>query len=261
MSELLFGIIGAALIIGIIIWVRRTNPDQKDTVPHPTHRPHTAIPDVSVDRILYNATQQKNESDEEFAIRKAEVENRKAVLNVERVRKYAVDHPENATVLVAISGLSIPQVTRMVGASSRRQVDNWVHGEPIPQRYAERVRSLTERILPLGDTPEIRKRKLLHSAHGISLFHQFLSEVTRDEVIQANHPISVRDRLALPDDEYDTEEEDARAPESVPAVDSVPERTDYDAAAKLLAPRSKFGPAFGLTQKDIEASRKNFEQK
>jgi hypothetical protein len=256
MSELIFGILGAALIVGIIIWVRQPAPDQKDMAPHQAHRSHTVMPDVSVDRLLYNATQQKNESDEEFAARQAEVQRRKAVLNVERVRKYAVEHPENATVLLAISGLSIPQVTRMVGASSRRQVDNWVHGDPIPERYAQRVRSLTERILPLGDTPEMRKRKLLSSSGGTSLFHQFLGEVTRDEVIHTGH-ISVRDRLALPDEE---EDEHANSVGFTDADDaSHPDAPDYAAAEKLLSPRSKLGPVFGLTQKDIGSARKKLE--
>lgn len=95
--------------------------------------------------------------------------------------------------LRALSGLTADQIGRLFGVS-RRSVQNWVAGTPMAATHEERLSRLTMVVAATGSSPEERRRKLLSSASGVSLFHQLVSELGEDAVLQ---PVAIPARDLL----------------------------------------------------------------
>lgn len=91
------------------------------------------------------------------------------------------------------SGLTATQIGRLFGVS-RRSVQNWIAEAPMAPQHQERLSVVLSQILPLGTTPEDRRKRLLSSSNGTSLFHRLVNEIPKDVVMQT-HALSVGDRL------------------------------------------------------------------
>jgi len=95
--------------------------------------------------------------------------------------------------LKELSGLTYDQIARLFGVS-RRSIQNWFAGQTIPLEHSERASLLISRITPLGNTADARHLALLKSSNGPSLFHQYVDEIPRPQVIQVS-AFSPRDLL------------------------------------------------------------------
>ncbi len=94
-----------------------------------------------------------------------------------------------------ISGLTSDQIGRLFGVS-RRSVQNWVAGAPMASIHEERLAHLYSVVLECGNSPEERRKKLLSSARGMSLFHQMIGELQRGPVLEPP-AVSTRDALGV----------------------------------------------------------------
>lgn len=107
------------------------------------------------------------------------------------------DQPTSAgnsvTRLRELSNLTADQLARLFDVS-RRSIQNWISGAPMAASHEERLSHLTSVISAAGATPDERRKKLLSSANGMSLFHQLVGELEDEEILDPA-PFSVRDRL------------------------------------------------------------------
>lgn len=94
-----------------------------------------------------------------------------------------------------LTGLTGDQMGRLFGVS-RRSIQGWIAGATMAAPHQERLSSLLARVAPLGSSADERKRQLLSSAAGPSIFHQMVDEVARDAVMQVRST-SVRERLGV----------------------------------------------------------------
>lgn len=111
------------------------------------------------------------------------------------------DEPVQVTTIFQLwkeSGLTKSQVARLFGFSERT-VYTWIANNSVPAREEERLASLITRIIPLGGTGDERRRALLKSSEGTSLFHQMVNEIPKAQVIQSSD-LSVRDKLGVSED-------------------------------------------------------------
>lgn len=92
-----------------------------------------------------------------------------------------------------LSNLTADQLARLFDVS-RRSVQNWISGAQMAASHEERLSHLTSVITAVATSPEERRRKLLSSANGMSLFHQLIDEL-EDEATLEPASVSVRDRL------------------------------------------------------------------
>lgn len=92
-----------------------------------------------------------------------------------------------------LSNLTADQIARLFDVS-RRSVQNWISGAQMAAPHEERLSHLTSVISAVGTSPEERRKKLLSSANGMSIFHQLIDEL-EDEVTLEPSSVSVRDRL------------------------------------------------------------------
>lgn len=97
--------------------------------------------------------------------------------------------------LRVLTGLTGDQLGRLFGVS-RRSIQGWIAGAPMAAPHQERLSFLLARVAPLGTSADERKRKLLSSAAGTSLFHQLVDEAGKDAVLQVRAS-SVRERLGV----------------------------------------------------------------
>ena len=97
------------------------------------------------------------------------------------------------TDLTHATDLSVGQVARLLDVSAR-QAAGWVHGDAIPDHITVRLNDLLNVIEPLGENPAARRRAVLNSSRGRSVFHQLIAEHPQMQVIHYQ-AISVRDRL------------------------------------------------------------------
>lgn len=102
---------------------------------------------------------------------------------------------ETVSGLRAVSGLTADQIARLFGVS-RRTVQNWVAGGPMASVHEERLAHLYSVVLASGRTPEDRRKKLLSSSGGMSLFHQLIGELERGPVLEPP-ALSARDALGV----------------------------------------------------------------
>lgn len=92
-----------------------------------------------------------------------------------------------------LSNLTADQIARLFDVS-RRSVQNWISGAPMAASHEERLSHLTSVITAVGTSPEERRKRLLSSANGMSIFHQLIDELD-DETTLEPASVSVRDRL------------------------------------------------------------------
>jgi DNA-binding transcriptional regulator YiaG len=84
------------------------------------------------------------------------------------------------------SGLTASQIARLFGVS-RRAVNHWMAGRPMTLEHEERLSVLFAIMHGLpGSDPEARRRQLLDSSAGPSLFHRLLEQAPTAETIQAS---------------------------------------------------------------------------
>lgn len=95
--------------------------------------------------------------------------------------------------LRTVSGLTADQLGRLFGVT-RRSVQNWVAGGQMASFHEERLSHLYTVVLNAGASPEERRKKLLSSANGKSLFHQLLAELEQGPILE---PPAVSARTAL----------------------------------------------------------------
>lgn len=93
-----------------------------------------------------------------------------------------------------MSGLTADQIGRLFGVS-RRSVQNWVAGARMSSGNQERLSRIISVVKELGATPEERKRKLLDSSSGPSIFHGLVAELKQQSILQPN-AYSARGQLA-----------------------------------------------------------------
>ncbi|MBE3079420.1 helix-turn-helix domain-containing protein [Clavibacter michiganensis] len=103
---------------------------------------------------------------------------------------------EAITQIKVLSGLTADQIGRALGVS-RRSVQNWLAGNAVASFHEESVSRLLSVIsgLPAHNADE-RRKLLLSSRGGTSLFHQFAESQSVSPTLQAL-PQSVSERLAL----------------------------------------------------------------
>lgn len=93
------------------------------------------------------------------------------------------------------SGLTADQLGRLLGVS-RRSIHNWVAGTAIAPAHEERLRELELLVFSLSaDSPEERRKLLLDSSNGPSIFKQFAAKVDAPQKIRFGVP--VEERLGL----------------------------------------------------------------
>lgn len=97
--------------------------------------------------------------------------------------------------LRVVSGLTADQIARLFGVS-RRTIQNWVAGGAMASGHEERLAHLYAVVLANGQTPEERRKKLLSSAGGMSIFHQLIGELQRGAVLEPP-AVSARDVLGV----------------------------------------------------------------
>ncbi|WP_277959302.1 helix-turn-helix domain-containing protein [Frigoribacterium faeni] len=93
------------------------------------------------------------------------------------------------------TGLTADQLGRLFGVS-RRSIQSWVAGGPMAAPHQERLSVLLARVAQLGPDTPARKKALLSSSNGPSLFHRFVSEIQKDAILQFSS-LTVRDRLGV----------------------------------------------------------------
>jgi hypothetical protein len=102
--------------------------------------------------------------------------------------------------LLEMSGLSKNQISRALG-TSERNVSSWVlDGGPFvrstPAEITARAEELIERFSAIAGSSEDRRRGLLASSKGPSMFHKAVDEIPEGEVLQVR-PYSVKDMLGI----------------------------------------------------------------
>ena len=107
----------------------------------------------------------------------------------------ATEPPPTINDLIAVSGLTVNQIARLFGVPGRA-VHGWIWSRTVPVEHEVRLHHLHERMAPLGDTPEERRRELLRSSAGPSILRTMVSEVPQPQVIQWPG-ISVLERLGI----------------------------------------------------------------
>jgi hypothetical protein len=97
--------------------------------------------------------------------------------------------------LKAESGLTADQLGRLLGVS-RRSIHNWAAGTVIAPAHEERLRDLERLVFSLpAHSPEERRRLLLESSNGPSIFRQFAAKADAPQRIKFGVP--VEERLGL----------------------------------------------------------------
>jgi len=90
------------------------------------------------------------------------------------------------------SGLTADQLGRLLGVS-RRSIYNWAAGGPIAAAHEEKVRELELLVFTLpASTPDERRRQLLDSSNGPSLFKQFAAKSSTPQRIKYGVPVEER---------------------------------------------------------------------
>lgn len=109
--------------------------------------------------------------------------------------KSAADLSEIVANLKVESGLTADQLGRLLGVS-RRSIHNWAAGTAIAPVHEERLRDLELLVFSLSaDSPEERRKMLLDSSNGPSIFKQFASRSDAPQRIKFGVP--VEERLGL----------------------------------------------------------------
>lgn len=103
-------------------------------------------------------------------------------------------HLTSITSLRELSGLTTDQISRLFGVS-RRSIQNWVAGASMSSANEERLSGLIGVVLAVGSTPEERRRKLLDSSDGISMFHALIGQLADPKILQPN-PFSVHSQFS-----------------------------------------------------------------
>lgn len=104
-----------------------------------------------------------------------------------------IDPVKAARQLVRESGLTAAQIGRLTGVTGRA-VANWAAGSTPSPRRTDRIRALHELVFSLdASDPTERRRLMLTSVQGPSLFWQFQDETVRPQRIQ--YPVPVMERL------------------------------------------------------------------
>jgi DNA-binding transcriptional regulator YiaG len=95
--------------------------------------------------------------------------------------------------LRSLSGLTTDQIGRLFGVS-RRSVHKWISGAPMSPHNEERLSTLLAIVSALPGNPDERRKTLLRSNSGMSIFHQQLGLVASDSELQVE-PLTVIDQL------------------------------------------------------------------
>lgn len=107
----------------------------------------------------------------------------------------AVDLSAIVATLKVESGLTADQLGRLLGVS-RRSIHNWAAGTAIAPAHEERLRELEMLVFSLSaDSPEERRKILLDSSNGPSIFKQFAAKAEAPQKIKFDVP--VEERLGL----------------------------------------------------------------
>jgi transcriptional regulator with XRE-family HTH domain len=85
--------------------------------------------------------------------------------------------------LKSLSGLTTGQIARLFGVSSR-MIDRWIKGTPMSTYNKDRLLTLLSVVKSFPGTSEDRRRVLLRSSSGMSIFHQQVKLVTTDQQLQ-----------------------------------------------------------------------------
>lgn len=106
------------------------------------------------------------------------------------------DTAELVKELKELSGLSIDQIGRIFGVN-RRSVHNWMKGRRMSPPQEARLAELLAEVRELpSDTPQGRRRLLLHAKHGRSLLNYWVLSAPHGEVIKVK-ALSPKDLLGL----------------------------------------------------------------
>jgi len=103
--------------------------------------------------------------------------------------------------LVEMSGLSRNQISRALG-TSERNVSSWIlDGGPFMRStpaadITARAEELIERFSTIPGSSEDRRRGLLSSRNGPSIFHQAVDEIPEGEILHVR-PFSVSEMLGI----------------------------------------------------------------
>jgi hypothetical protein len=101
--------------------------------------------------------------------------------------------------LLEMSGLSKNQISRALG-TSERNVWGWVTDTelitPAPDRITARAEKLIERFSAIPGSSEDRRRGLLASSKGRSVFHKAVDEIPESKPIHVR-PFTVSEMLGL----------------------------------------------------------------
>lgn len=97
--------------------------------------------------------------------------------------------------LVTLTGLTHRQISRLVGCTVRQVAEYCAGAEPSDQHRA-RVQRLLTAIEPLADAPDARRRALLASNGGRSLFHRLVAENPTDQVMHVP-ALTAREQLGV----------------------------------------------------------------
>ena len=93
------------------------------------------------------------------------------------------------TMLKNDSGLTIDQIGRALGVS-KRSVYNWSKGATVSPLKEARIRDLNNLVFSLdADSPSERRRLLLNSSHGPSIYKKFLDSGKKNQQIQYSVPV------------------------------------------------------------------------
>ena len=95
----------------------------------------------------------------------------------------------NISAIVTDSGLTINQIGRALGVS-KRSVYNWSKGASVSPLKESRIRDLNNLVFSLNaDSPSERRRLLLDSSHGTSIYKKFLDSGKKNQQIQYSVPV------------------------------------------------------------------------
>lgn len=87
------------------------------------------------------------------------------------------------------SGLTINQIGRALGVS-KRSVYNWSKGATVSPLKESRIRDLNNLVFSLdADSPSERRRLLLNSSRGSSIYKKFLDSGKQNQQIQYSIPV------------------------------------------------------------------------
>lgn len=101
--------------------------------------------------------------------------------------------------LLKESGLTPRQVGAILGASERT-VHGWAHGFiPMPAEKQELAVHVRGSVEATGNTGEERKRKLLNSSAGLSIYHQLANESEPKEQRLRYPALTVPQQLGIDD--------------------------------------------------------------